>query len=428
MVNWQLWERLGLYVDIVGGALFLLLGLAVLLVRPRTRASLAFSLFAVPFGIDHVLRNIYFLDSPNLGGYNITNGVLWGISGVGLLWLLLEYPRRSTTSRAMKIWTWGGTAAVTVLAWTFLTVLVWDDFTANFAARAGIDPIPLAAAQLGNAGFTAASQFFLLAVAAKHLRAPPGDAAGMRVITYAFGPYVFLSAIALFEFAVNSPNPLTRVGWVVGGLPVFAISATWLWQAARESNRARARASQRLGLFVLAVMAAGSLLYLIAPPDVAWSNLGLFGLARIFGVFALAYMIVRHRMFDLDVKLQWTISRGTMASIFIAVFFVVGVVAENFLTDRYGWAIGGIGAGLLLFAIAPLQNLGQRVAESAMPNTKPLADRSTREREAMFSTMLQEAWADGHLSRAERRVLEVAREKLGVSVERAHGIELALAN
>ncbi|MEA3203475.1 MAG: hypothetical protein QOI63_1150, partial [Thermoplasmata archaeon] len=90
---------------------------------------------------------------------------------------------------------------------------------------------------------------------------------------------------------------------------------------------------------VLAALAVGSGILVSLAARVGLSPyLGLFliGLWRILLPALAAYAIVRHRLFGLDVKIRWTIRRGTVAGIFLAVFLIVTQVGQNFLNERYG--------------------------------------------------------------------------------------------
>jgi hypothetical protein len=135
----------------------------------------------------------------------------------------------------------------------------------------------------------------------------------------------------------------------------------------------------------------------------------------------LAYGMLKTHLFDLDVRIKWTVRRGTLALIFLGVFFVIAQLAQNFLSTRYGWAIGGVAAGLLLFAIAPLQRVAERVADAAMPLTQdrvaPGADSV-----AMFRAAVEMAYADGVVSRAEEKGLAKLAGMCGLSYERALGV------
>lgn len=52
-------------------------------------------------------------------------------------------------------------------------------------------------------------------------------------------------------------------------------------------------------------------------------------------------------------------------------------MAQTFLTDVYGFVVGGVAAGLLLFAIHPLQRVAERVADAAMPGVRDPRDISS---------------------------------------------------
>jgi hypothetical protein len=136
-----------------------------------------------------------------------------------------------------------------------------------------------------------------------------------------------------------------------------------------------------------------------------------------------AYAIVKHQLFDIDVRIKWTISRGTLAAIFVAVFFVVAQVAQTFLTAEYGLLLGGASAGLLLFALNPLQRLAESVANVAMPGVRSVVEMNHPERSALYREHARIAWADGAVDKNERMLLNHLREGLGLSAEEALRLE-----
>jgi hypothetical protein len=136
-----------------------------------------------------------------------------------------------------------------------------------------------------------------------------------------------------------------------------------------------------------------------------------------------AYALVRHRLFDLDVKLRWTIRRGTVALAFLAMFFMVSQVAQSYLTSEYGWGVGGVAAGLLLFGLSPLERLGGRLADAIVPHQHPEARLSLEGRKSLFLAQARMAWEDGALDRNERRLLENLRQRLGLSAADAASLE-----
>lgn len=140
------------------------------------------------------------------------------------------------------------------------------------------------------------------------------------------------------------------------------------------------------------------------------------------------YALLRHRLFEIDVKIKWGIKRGTLAAIFLAVFFVVAQVAQTYLTGEYGLVLGGISAGLLLFALAPLQRFAERVADAAMPGVKSVNELTHPERLALYREQARAAWADGVLDKSERNLLDNLRTRLGLSEEEAHRLEREAAS
>ncbi|HVM45503.1 MAG TPA: hypothetical protein VM582_06165 [Candidatus Thermoplasmatota archaeon] len=159
------------------------------------------------------------------------------------------------------------------------------------------------------------------------------------------------------------------------------------------------------------------------------------GLYRVLdGVWTLAlplfvaYAVVRHQLFDLDVRIRWTLSRGTLAAIFVAAFFVASELSAQLFSDYTGSAVAGIlTAGLLVFALTPLQAFAERVALAAVPDARPPQAWTPQERAEFYREQARLAWADGALTREERRMLDAARARLGLSHEDAARIEAETA-
>lgn len=134
------------------------------------------------------------------------------------------------------------------------------------------------------------------------------------------------------------------------------------------------------------------------------------------------YAILRHDLLGLDRRVRWTVQRGTLAFAFVATFFVGTQLAQNWLSARYGIVLGGVAAGLLLFAIAPLQRLAERVATAAVPQAQPavVADRKL----AALRKAAQNAARDGRVSREEEKHLYALAAEMGVDAATAHAIIL----
>lgn len=134
------------------------------------------------------------------------------------------------------------------------------------------------------------------------------------------------------------------------------------------------------------------------------------------------YAILRHDLFGLDVKVRWTIQRGTLAVAFVGAFFVGSQLAQNWLSARYGVLLGGVTAGLLLFGLAPLQRLAERVASAAVPQAQPYlaGDRKL----AALRKAAQNATRDGRVTREEEKHLYDLAAEMGIDAATAHQVIL----
>src|SRR5439155_1051331 len=95
------------------------------------------------------------------------------------------------------------------------------------------------------------------------------------------------------------------------------------------------------------------------------------GVSIIAFVLLLTYGILKTQLYDIDLKVRWGIQKGTIVGIIVAVSFVGEKLAESFLSKQFGWVIGSILAGLLVFAAPRLNKLGDKVATTALPKVEP---------------------------------------------------------
>jgi hypothetical protein len=137
------------------------------------------------------------------------------------------------------------------------------------------------------------------------------------------------------------------------------------------------------------------------------------------------YGVVRHSLFDIDLRVKRTLERGTIAAVFVVVYFVVTESAAELFADFSGSAYLGIGAAaLLLFVLHPLERLASAVADEAMPQTKPLTELDQAGQIAFYRDQLELMWMDGVLTAKDRMVLTNLRSRLQLQAEVAEQIEL----
>lgn len=136
----------------------------------------------------------------------------------------------------------------------------------------------------------------------------------------------------------------------------------------------------------------------------------------------IAYGILRFQLFDIDLKIKRTLVASTVGGAFLAVFFVVTQVAQNYLA-QYGVLAGGAAAGLLLFAVTPLQRAVERVANKAMPNTSATPEYLTFKKFEVYRAAFEGVLEDGKVSAKERAMLVALQAKLGIGAADAEALE-----
>jgi hypothetical protein len=245
--------------------------------------------------------------------------------------------------------------------------------------------------------------------------------AGRRGISaHEFGQLAILtSALMLFSsflagayLLVDHPYFL-RAG-VASTAMTVVVGGAWLVHAARTPHAAMAR---KAAVVILGIAAVGMIF-------TAVGLTGLGGPVRMAGAVLIAWGILRYQVLDFDVKLRWGLERSTIASIFIAVFFLISEGAQEiFGTATSNAWIGIIAAAALTFFIAPLQRLAERVGERALPDARPAASLLDDEVRDLYEQRLRSAWSDGTLTRDERVILEHLRERLRIPVEEAAVLE-----
>ncbi len=210
---------------------------------------------------------------------------------------------------------------------------------------------------------------------------------------------------------------------------VAAISA-WLQSAPGSAAKRQARAFaiafgvHDVGLFLVMVLPG----HLIPPPpsgqitdvfDILGANI-----VTIAFVLLLSYGILKVQLFDIDLRIKRGIRRSTVAAVFVAVFFVVEQIAQNYLSARFGLLLGAIAAGLTLFAFSHIHHFAERVANGAMPNVAPTPEYLAYRKLEVYRAAFEDLCGEGGVSDKERAMLDHLRAKLGIR----QGDALALEN
>lgn len=392
---------------VAGAALIFLFGVLIVRVRPRTRAASWVAGFAVSFGLATGFINLV-AASPARGAATDLMAASAGVANVAtalcLLAMWIELPGRVRlpwTSYVVPL----AVLASGLFLWTFPLLIGWvQSSTLSAFPRTAL-------LYFAGHGLQAGAWWGLLwLLSLRYARADPPQGEPLLAAALVFYPasdtrYVFASDPAIAAFS-----------WISLGL-AFATAAAWLVAGHRSG---RIRPARNVAWLALTVC-------LVALVEGAMSGagfgagIGLNGIARIATVGLLSYAVVRHHVLGLDVKLRWTLSKSTLAAVFVAVFFVASESAQQFFGDRFESSyLGILAAGALVFALAPLSRVADRLAEKAVPVTvaaRPHASDGDR-REEVFLKAARLALRGG-LSRDEEVHLAELAEELGIGAGRA---------
>ena len=146
-------------------------------------------------------------------------------------------------------------------------------------------------------------------------------------------------------------------------------------------------------------------------------------LGTLVSVPLIAYGILRTQLFDIDLRIRWTIKQSTLAASILAILFILTEGADRLLSSELGNWAGLFAAAVVVFFLAPLQRFADRVAGAAMPNTKNTPEYTMFRKMQVYEEAVSEAHYKGGISEKERALLVRLRDSLGISVSDADAIE-----
>lgn len=137
----------------------------------------------------------------------------------------------------------------------------------------------------------------------------------------------------------------------------------------------------------------------------------------------IAYGILRTQLFDIDLRIRWTIKQSTLAGLFVAIVYLVSEGAEQLLSSELGNIFGLLASAIVVFFLAPLQRFAERVASLAMPNTVNTPEYAAYRKLQVYEAALAEAMEEGGISNKERALLNRLRDSLQISEADAASLE-----
>ncbi|MEJ2516155.1 MAG: hypothetical protein P8102_13185 [Gammaproteobacteria bacterium] len=99
--------------------------------------------------------------------------------------------------------------------------------------------------------------------------------------------------------------------------------------------------------------------------DLYWIVKVVYALGTLLAVPLIAYGILKARLFDIDLKLRWTIKQSTLAGLIISIIFFISEGASTLLSEELGNVAGLAAAAVVIFFLTPLQRFAERIAATA---------------------------------------------------------------
>ena len=387
-----------------GGGAVLALGAFVLSVRPRTRASLAFGVFAVAFGGYFLVGNASYALHTDGDVRDVAQTVLILVTMVGLAAMALLFPRPLTAAE------WKPAAGAAVVASVLLVVHI-----GAMLHKLPTTPVRGAHVAAGMASMQVMIGYAALLAARFHTASDDGSRRQLALT--AGGLTLWLGwRVGHGEFVDGSGSVLYTTGWdlLAGALLVLTlVGVAIIWLSA--TGGPQGRLARNVAWLTLACILVGLVV------SVSKTAVPGAGVTRLAMTGVLAYAVLKHQLLGLDVKVRWTISKSTVAAAFVAAFFLASEGAQILFGQGNEW-VGLLAAGALVFALAPLQRAAERLAEKAVPVAAaggPGAAGAGSRAEDAYRGVLRRYLRGGALTRDEERALAVLAGELRLDAGRA---------
>lgn len=134
------------------------------------------------------------------------------------------------------------------------------------------------------------------------------------------------------------------------------------------------------------------------------------------------YGILKHQLFDIDLRIKRTVQRSTVLGSFAGAFFLGGEALEE-IVPLDGFLLGLLAAAAVAAAFRPLQRMAERLADRLMPGVDPSPSYLADRKHEVYRDAVEAAGADGAITERERTILGKLRESLGVESAAAAEIE-----
>lgn len=407
---------------ISSGVLMAGLGVTLLALRPRRDDGRLFGIFAILWGFEIALFNLYLLPTDDGIAHRLFALALAAL--VVKVLILVHFVTVFQGRVRGRRWVWTGVAAV-------------------YALGAGLALAARPDAFVGEEGHTLASGLvmalpnFAVYYVALHLLADVylregGVAtrreAGLLVSALAvYGSYL-AGAFVPYYLSPDGGNALGPGALLEKSfLALFVAGAASVgWLAVRIVGARRDLEEAGLGwrgALTSTTVPALVGLAAVAPLFVGGQASFLVGPVRFVTVLLLAYGVAKHEFFGLDLSVKRGVRRGTVLGLFLAVFFTFSEGVEVLVSTQSGNVAGLAAAAILALAFRPIERAAGRLADQVLPGVQDTQDYRAARSIEVYRAALEGAGRDGVVTDRERRMLERLRASLGIDEGRATALE-----
>jgi hypothetical protein len=148
-----------------------------------------------------------------------------------------------------------------------------------------------------------------------------------------------------------------------------------------------------------------------------------YALGTLLAVPLIAYGILKAKLFDIDLKIRWTLKQSTFAAAVLAITFAISEGAEMLVSAELGDMWGLVAAGVAVLFLKPLQAFAEKVVSLVMPNTQNTPEYQRSHKLRVYEEALAEALDEGGISPKERALLARLSESLEIPAAEADAIE-----
>lgn len=149
-------------------------------------------------------------------------------------------------------------------------------------------------------------------------------------------------------------------------------------------------------------------------------------IAAILFVALIVYAILRSQVFDIEIRLKRGIPKGVFAAFMVVGFVVVSEVIEAALTAQAGLIAGIASAVVIALAFRPIERLGARLAQRALPHVEDTEAYRAARRAEVYRDAFEAVLGDGRVMPYEEQALAALAQRLGLDEARRASIEDAV--